>query len=110
MAARELGRAKRWTIEATDAAASVLLGLAFGSRVEGGAEFSAAPASTELGPCRWGKVREIEFFLESMESLVSNPPASSHGLQTLAARGEYFRPQRRRRPTIPFIRRSGGLA
>src|SRR3954469_20756512 len=71
------------------------------------------PAPNPLHPCGQGNVREIQFFLKSMESLVSNHAVGSHGEQTLAARGEYFRPERHRRedrPTIPSIRRSGGLA
>src|SRR3954447_16610762 len=63
-----------------------------------------------LRPCGQGKVREIEFFFKQMERLVSNRAVGSHGQQTLAARGEYFRAERRRWPTIPSIRRSRGLA
>src|SRR3954451_9793420 len=57
-----------------------------------------------------GKVCEIEFFFKQMERLVSNHAVGSHGQQTLAARGQYFRAERRRWPTIPSVRRSGGLA
>src|SRR3954449_289837 len=63
-----------------------------------------------LRPCGQGKVREIEFFFKQMERLVSDHAVGSHGQQTLAARREYFRAERRRWPTIPSIRRSRGLA
>jgi hypothetical protein len=53
------------------------------------------PGMDALHPCGQDKVREIQFFLKSMESLISNHAVASHSEQAAAARGEYFRAERR---------------
>jgi len=65
-----------------------------GSPAEGVAIPRQGSSADQLGPCSQGKVREVEFFLHLVESLVSNhyrsdvPGSSADDIAALAHRNE----------------------